>query len=206
LLTKKLTQSRYTKHIAGFKIHDLWDRYGPPIVTDLRKVGAKTVWLDLKLHDTPKTVRFRSLAARRGGADILSVHAGSGVRGVQAAVSSGLKIVAITVLTSLDKKEVQKIYGSSSAKTVQRLMVVATKAKVWGLVCSAEELDALPQERNMKIIVPGIQLKKKSGANQKRTGTPRAVLALDADYLVLGSAVTKTGNPLATFERLATKL
>ena len=96
-LTKKLTRSRYAHLIAGFKIHDLWDRYGPTIVRDLKKGGAKTIWLDLKLHDTSNTVLLRSQAARRAGADIVSVHAGSGVRGMRAAVSNGFNVVAITV-------------------------------------------------------------------------------------------------------------
>ena len=202
LFTKKFMRSPYAKYIAGFKIHDLWDCYGPSIVRDLRNVGAKTIWLDLKLHDTPKTIGFRANAARRAGADVLSVHAGSGVRGMQAAISSGLKIVAISILTSLDKKEAQKIYGSSPAHAVRRLYALAKEAGVWGLVSSAEELASLPKSQELKLIIPGIQLHKSKSVNQKRTGTPLETFALGADHLVLGSAITKTKDPLRTFERL----
>ena len=202
LLTKKFTRSPLAKHIAGFKIHDLWDRYGHTIIGDLRKSGARVIWLDLKLHDTPKTIGFRANAARRAGADVLSVHAGSGVRGMQAAISSGLKIVAISILTSLDKKEAQKIYGSSPAHAGRRLYAPAQEAGGGGLVSSAEELASLPKSQELKLIIPGIQLHKSKSVNQKRTGTPLETFALGADHLVLGSAITKTKDPLRTFERL----
>ena len=205
-LTKKLTRSRYAHLIAGFKIHDLWDRYGPTIVRDLKKGGAKTIWLDLKLHDTSNTVLLRSQAARRAGADIVSVHAGSGVRGMRAAVSNGFNVVAITVLTSLDRGETAKIYRSSPRETVLRLHALAKQANCWGLVCSAQEIQFLPKRGKMKIIVPGIRMKKSSEENQKRTGTSREVLAMGADYIVLGSVITKARDPLATFEQIAAGL
>lgn len=234
--TKKLTCSRYGHFIAGFKIHDLWDRYGSAIIADLRRSWAKTIWLDVKLHDTPKTLRLRALALRDKGIDILSVHAGSGIRGMQAAVSSGLKIVAVTVLTSLDKKEVQKIYGSSPANAVRSLFALAKEAGVWGLVCSAEEVNSLPKHGKIKIVVPGIQLKKRNGVNQaprlgprlsgqlcgtvlrkrrllgvisgnqRRTGTALETLKLGADYLVIGSAITNAKDPIKVFEQIVSNL
>lgn len=205
-LTKKFTRSQYANLIAGFKIHDLWDRYGPAIVRDLKRSGAKVVWLDLKLHDTPKTLKFRAQAARRAGADILSVHAGAGVRGLRAAASMGMKIIAITVLTSLDKQEVAHIYASSPKETVRRMFALARKANVWGLVCSMHELKFLSGHGSMKMIVPGIRIKKKSEKNQKRIGTPDEAFALGADYLVFGSVITKTKDPVATFKQIAANL
>ena len=205
-LTRALTRSRHAHLIAGFKVHDLWDRYGARIFLDLKKSGATTIWLDVKLHDTPRTLLLRAKALREHGVDLLSVHAGSGVRGLRAVASSGVKVVAVTVLTSLDHKEVARVYVSTARQAVRRLVAIAKEAKVWGAVCSAEEVPYLSKTKGVKFVVPGIQLKKKLSTNQKRTGTPLETLRAGADYIVVGSAITDSRDPLATFERIAVEL
>lgn len=202
-LTKRFAHSRSATSIAGFKIHDLWDACGPSIVRDLKRAGAKVVWVDLKLHDTPNTIRLRTTAVKKAGADIISVHAGSGERGLRAAKLPRMKVVAITVLTSLDKKEARHIYASSSARAVQKLFALAQKAGVWSVVSSAEELAHTTRSR-IKTIVPGIRANGGRDSNQKRTGTPHDTLSQGADYLVLGSIVTHAKDPLEALGHLQT--
>lgn len=199
---KKFTQSRHAGWVAGFKIHDLWDRYGPAIIRDLKRHGAEVVWLDLKLHDTPKTIALRAQAAKQAGADIVSVHAGSGIRGLRAARRSGLRVVVITALTSLGHREIKNIYGTSGVSAVRRLSALARHARAWGVVCSAQELPEAKKFRGMRIIVPGIRTHGEKNGNQKRTATGPEALRAGADFLVLGSTVTDTRNPLAALENV----
>jgi orotidine-5'-phosphate decarboxylase len=201
-LTKKLSASKYSHLIAGFKIHDLWDAYGPSIVKDLKRNGAKCVWLDLKLHDTPNTVLLRTNAVKKADGDMISVHAGVGARALKALTKINIKVVAITVLTSLDEKEIRSMYGTSSASAVKRLYEIAKNAGVWGIVCSAKEVRILPKGK-IKPIVPGIKVNNTPDTNQKRIGTPKETLQNGADYIVIGSAITKSKNPLTTFEEIA---
>lgn len=207
-LVKQLHTSSYAHVIAGFKVHDLWDRYGPGIVKDLKKAGAKIVWLDLKLHDTPKTTGLRAKMIKKSGADIVSVHASSGLHALREANKSKIKIVVITILTSLDTSEVMGIYGGSPEKAVLRLANIAKKVKLWGIVCSAQEVKTLSKEvgDSTKIIVPGIKIKKQKDFNQKRIGTPRETLISGASHIVVGSEITKSKTPIIIFEKIAKSL
>lgn len=188
-LVRKLSKSPYAGVIAGFKIHDLWDVCGPGIVRELKGAGAKEVWADLKLNDTPKTVGLRAAAVAKAGADLISVHASAGIRALRGATAQNLRVAAITALTSLDSKEVKEIFGAAPKTAVTKLARIAKKAGVWGVVCSTEEVRELPK-LGLHCIVPGIQFGAKRGSNQKRIGTPAQALKNGASYLVIGTAIT----------------
>lgn len=206
-LVKKLQASPYAYMLAGWKIHDAWDRYGPSIIQSLKHSGAKNVWLDIKLHDTPSTIAFRSKAAAQAGADMVSVHASSGARALLEAKKSNIKIAAISVLTSLDKKEIQEIYGVSPKKQVLRLASVAKQSKAFAIVCSKEEIqEVLEMDNKIKVIVPGIKMSNKKDFNQKRVGTPKDAFHAGAAYIVIGSAITQAKNPAVAFEKIVKSL
>jgi orotidine-5'-phosphate decarboxylase len=207
-LIKKLSTSKNVGLIAGYKIHDLWDSYGHGIVKELKAVGAREVWVDIKLNDTPKTIGLRTTAVSASGADIISVHAASGLSGLRAAVKKKIKVVAITVLTSLGHSEVRGVFSSPTRVTVLRLARIAHKARVWGIVCSAEEIKELSRTKNLKAnyIVPGIRPHSTKGENQKRIGNPGKTIRDGARYIVIGSLVTSAPNPKEAFERVAEEI
>lgn len=204
-LVKKLTHAQGAEMISGYKVHDLWDVYGPTIVADLKAVGAKTVWLDLKLNDTPRTVELRSLAVAKSGADMLSVHVSCGTRALKKAVTSGLKIVAVTVLTSFDSDEAQNIFSANLEETIVNYFNLAKKAGVWGVVLSAHEINLLTAHNDMslKYVTPGIKERKESDDNQKRVSTPREAVEQGSNYLVIGNEITTSSEPVMVFERIA---
>ncbi len=205
-LVKILSKSENANLIAGYKIHDLWDSYGPSIVKELKKIGAREVWVDLKLNDTPRTISLRTAAVCAAGGDVISVHASSGVRGLKAAVERKIKVATITLLTSLGEGEVKTIFSTSTNDAVLRLARLAHKSGTWAIVCSAKEVESLSKRNTfekLKLIVPGIQRTSAKGSNQKRVGRPGKTLGSGATFIVLGTIITHDPKPLIAFENIA---
>lgn len=209
-LVDKLTSlsNPYVGTIAGFKIHDLWDQEGSKVLNDLECVGSGgNIWVDLKLHDIPQTVRLRAQVVRRANAGFLTVHALGGIEMMKAAVESGPRIIAITILTSFSKEEVVMRFRRPTYEVISNLAWEAKQAGVWGVVCSAHEVGVLsnnPNLKGLKFIVPGIRLAGKDAVdeNQKRVNTPRAAFESGADYIVVGSELTKADNVNSVLARI----
>jgi orotidine-5'-phosphate decarboxylase len=153
------------------------------------------------------------------GAKIITVHASGGVPMMQAAVNATFsgcddplaEIWAITVLTSLDKGEVARIYGKERtvAQIVREFALMAKEAGVETVVCSAEEVGVLskdPELKGMKFTVPGTRSPGKALGQQKRSGTPSQAIADGATYLVAGSQVTKAEDPVMALEAMVTEI
>ena len=204
--------------LYAVKIHDLYDDQGPSIIGDLRRAGAKRVWIDAKLHDTPDTVAARARALVRNGASIITVHASGGIPMMKAAVDAvftdcgrAAEIWAITILTSLDPKEIARIYGADRTpnQIVLDLALMAKEANVNGIVCSAQEVGMLrqhPDLSGMVFTVPGTRSVGVATGQQKRSGTPAQAITDGATYLVAGSQVTKAKDPVAAFRAMATEI
>ena len=205
--------------IYAAKIHDLYDAEGPNIIRLLKKAGAKRLWVDDKLHDTPDTVALRTRALIRNGANIVTVHAAGGIPMMKAAVEAALsecgdvlaEIWAITVLTSLSPKEVERIYGKGRTpkEIVLDLALDAREGGMKGIVCSAQEVAMLrewPDFDDKKLVVPGTRSAGVAAGSQKRSGTPAQAIADRASLLVAGSQVTKAKDPVAAFKALATEI
>lgn len=202
----------------AIKIHDLYDTAGGHIVRRLLNAGAKRVWVDVKLKDTPETAALRASAIMRHGATIITVHASGGVPMMKAVVDavftdcgSAASIWAITVLTSLDAEEIAHIHGADRIpkQIVLDFALDAKKAGLNGVVCSAEEVETLaehPSLQGMALSVPGTRSIGVSTGGQKRTGTPKRALEDGATYIVVGSQVTKADDPVAAFEALEAEI
>ena len=172
--------------VYAVKIHNLYDKAGPDIVTKLKEAGAEKVWVDFKLYDS---------------ADIISVHASGGVKMMQEAVFSGKEIFAVTVLTSFSDSEVQQIYNRETNEVVLSLARLAKEAGVSGIVCSPKEVKMLrkePEFKDLKLVVPGIRSAGVDTDDQNRISTPFEALKNGADYLVIGRQITKADDPVAT--------
>ena len=196
------------------KVHALLDQDGPRMISLLRDYGAERIWVDAKFNDTKDTVGYRVAALRNHEVDIVTVHASGGVpmmcEAVQAA-GDQTEIWAITVLTSLDDEEIGEIYGQE--RTRQQIVTafahMAKRAGVAGLVCSAQEVGTLstdPYLSGLKLVVPGTRSAGVPLGQQKRSGTPAQAVLDGATYLVAGSQVTKSDDPLGAFNAMEAEI
>lgn len=197
----------------------LFYRYGPSIVDEMRERGLN-VFLDLKLHDIPFQIHGAAYAASLSGADILSIHGLGGAQMIaegragaeEAAEQRGgnrTKLVAISVLTSMDQEALSSIgVESPVAEEVSRLASLAVGAGADGIVCSPQEaadMRALLGPDAM-IVTPGIRPAGADVGDQKRISTPAAAIAAGASKLVIGRPITKADDPAHAFEDIVAEL
>jgi orotidine-5'-phosphate decarboxylase len=183
---------------------------GLSLVRQLAENGKK-VFVDLKLHDIGNTVArgVESLSAL--GATFLTVHAYPQTMkaAVEARAGSGLKILAVTVLTSYDDADLQAAgYRLSVSDLVEARARQAQGLGVDGLVCSPEEAAALRQiiGRSMSLVTPGIRPAGTASGDQKRIMTPQRAIAAGADYLVVGRPVVEAADPKAAAEAIQAEI
>jgi orotidine-5'-phosphate decarboxylase len=163
-------------------------------------VGAgKKVFLDLKLHDIGNTVAKGVESVARIGASFLTVHAyPQTMRAAVAARPAGLRILAVTVLTSYDNADLAEAgYVGAVSDLVMRRAMQARETGVDGLVCSAGEAAALRPAigAQMTLVTPGIRPMGAASGDQKRIMTPAAAIAAGADYLVVGRPILEASDP-----------
>lgn len=185
---------------------ELFIAEGPEVVSRLRDEGCD-VFLDLKLHDIPATMRGAARSASRLGARLLTVHAAAGEAGMRAAVEgagSGTGILAVTVLTSLDGLTLGGLWGRGGAAIsvtgeVLRLASLARAAGVHGVVCSGHEAAAVRAAHGDALapLVPGIRLPGGAADDQRRVMAPLEAARAGARYLILGRAVRSAPDPAA---------
>jgi orotidine-5'-phosphate decarboxylase len=188
---------------------ELFTAAGPDVVRALRARG-RDVFLDLKLHDIPNTVRGAMRSAASLDARLVTVHAAGGRAMMEAAVAGGgdaCGVLAVTVLTSLDADGLGEAWGREVADVrgeVVRLAGLARSAGVHGVVCGGGEAEAVHARHGaaLRTLVPGIRLEGGAVHDQKRVVTPRGAVEAGASYLVLGRAVTAAPEPAAALDRV----
>jgi orotidine-5'-phosphate decarboxylase len=184
---------------------ELFTAEGPEIVRAVQSRGAD-VFLDLKFHDIPNTVRGAVRSAAALGARLLTVHASGGRAMLEAAVggtadvAGACEILAVSVLTSLDRESLSSAWGRPIADVtdeVLRLAKLAQEAGIHGIVCSGREAGAVRDRfgPSLATLVPGVRLAGADIQDQARVVTPRAAAAAGARYIVLGRTVTATESP-----------
>lgn len=203
---------------------ELFTRAGPPVVERLVGEG-RNVFLDLKLHDIPNTVAGAVRSASRLGARLLTVHAAGGESMLRAAAeaaveSSGsggsedstdcLRLLAITVLTSLDDVALSAVIGpgASVEETVGRLAGLARESGIDGAVSSVNECRAIKLAcgDEFLVVTPGIRLTGQGTQDQLRVATPATAVAAGADYLVVGRTITRAEDPAEALKRVRAAL
>ena len=185
---------------------ELYTRTGPAVVEELVR-REKRVFLDLKLHDIPNTVAGSVRAASDLGVELLTVHASGGAGMMEAAVgaaSSDLRLLAVTVLTSLTPDEVSTVWGReirSVRDEVGRFVQLARETGMHGVVASALEASWIRSQVDDRFLVvtPGIRPAGADRGDQTRVATPAEAVRAGADYLVVGRAVTGAADPVAAF-------
>jgi orotidine-5'-phosphate decarboxylase len=183
---------------------------GLPLAEKLIAQG-KQVFLDLKLHDIPNTVQRAASQVARMGATFLTVHAyPQTMKAAKAGVDgSGLKILAVTVMTSYDDGDLKTAgYAHGVAELVARRAQQAKAAGVDGLILSAEEVAAQRAALgpDMLLVTPGIRPAGADVGDQKRVMTPARAIGLGADHLVVGRPVTQAADPRAAAEAIVAEI
>jgi orotidine-5'-phosphate decarboxylase len=205
---------------------ELFAAEGPEIVHWLRDAG-KLVFVDLKLHDIPNTVRGAARSVARHGASLLTVHASGGSAMVRAAVEGapgaaaaavggsaprgGCGILGVTILTSMDAAGISEAWGREPANVtteVVRLAGLVHGGGGAGIVCSGHEAAAVQAAfgTGLGLLVPGIRLPGGDAHDQRRVMTPRAAADAGARWLILGRAVTGAADPVAAMATVTASL
>lgn len=180
---------RLKSEVWGFKLGSILFQKRPQLV-EMIKVLGRGLFLDLKFHDIPHTVSKSVEAAFGRGVDLLTVHAMGGAEMVEAAAkhqNAKQKILAVTVLTSHDETDLQKIgFDLSIPDLSLNLSRLAVESGAAGFVCSSLELKNLKEINPRSLaLVPGLRLNSES-QDQKRSSTYRQAKNDGADYLVVG--------------------
>lgn len=179
---------------------------GPHIVRELVERG-KHVFLDLKLHEIPNSVASAVRAAGKLGVGMVTVHASAGSAVLNAAVAAAqsfdaLKVVALTVITSLSDSDLPEIgLAPSVRQQVERLAGLAASCGCHGVVASANEAAYLKSRlpASMLIVTPGIQLPGSVTTDQVRVATPSQARQMGSTHIVVGRSVTLATNPVAAY-------
>ena len=161
----------------------------------LSKLRNKIIFADLKLNDIPNTCAATIKAIKDLRINYLTIHISSGLDALKAAkkISGKIKLIGVTVLTSLDNKALKEIgFNKDVKKLVLHQVKLANKAKLDAIVCSAQEVKLVKKLFKREIITPGIRFTSKTN-DQKRVLTPYQAYANGADWLVIGRDLTR-GN------------
>jgi orotidine-5'-phosphate decarboxylase len=189
-------------HIGGLKLGlEFFCAHGHHGVHELAHVGLP-IFLDLKLHDIPNTVAAAMQAIHVLEPAIVTVHASGGramMEDSKAAAGEKTKVVAVTVLTSLDDDDLAQggINGSAHDQAL-RLADLAHSAGLDGIVCSGQEVGAIHRQwKDGFFVVPGLRLPEGKLADQKRTVTPRSARDNGASVLVIGRPISRAEDPVS---------
>jgi orotidine-5'-phosphate decarboxylase len=215
--------------VGMFKIgSQLFTAAGPVAVKEVAALGPG-VFLDLKFHDIPNTVAGAVLsAAAISGVQLLNVHAlggtammGAAVQAVNAVSAMGEdrpRLLAVTILTSMDQKAMREVgLGGLPKDRVVKLARLAKKAGVDGVVASVEEARAIRKACGAEflIVTPGVRLREEAGAGKKasgkkddqsRTATPTEAIRAGADFLVVGRPILTAADPRAVAQKIVDEI
>ena len=195
--------------VGGFKIGlEFFCAHGPAGVRRLAALEMP-VFIDLKLHDIPNTVRGAIRSVMPLAPAIVTLHASGGAAMLQAAVETVADeaekldvkrpwVVGVTVLTSLDAGDLEALSISGSTHRVAaRLAKLAERSGLDGAVCAPHEISTLRSTvgKNFKLVVPGIRPKGSDPDDQKRVLTPQEAMAAGADFIVVGRPIARAESP-----------
>ena len=172
---------------------------GQTILKQLTDQGFE-IFLDLKLHDIPNTVHKAVAEIAQFNVLMTTIHLQGGAEMIEAAKSAAgsTKILGVSLLTSLDEKDTQQLYGNAFENQFNKLVTLAQSSSIDGIVCSPKELVKLHDFNKLKV-VPGIR-NAETDDDQKRTMSAEDAYAQGADYIVVGRPITQANNVKSALE------
>ena len=193
-IKKIIKETQNSKLMFGYKfgLEFLNSKNGRIFLSNLKN---KITFGDLKLHDIPNTCASTIKALKDLKLNYLTIHISSGLAALKAAkkVSGKIKLIGVSILTSLDNKGLKEIgFNKKIEKLVYHQAKLANKAKLDAIVCSPKEVTIVKKIFKKEIITPGIRFSNRVN-DQKRVLTPKQALRLGSDWLVIGRPITK-GN------------
>ncbi len=189
-------------HVGGFKLGlEFFCAHGHHGVHEIAHVGLP-IFLDLKLHDIPNTVAGAMQSIHVLEPAIVTVHASGGramMEDAKAAAGEHCKVIAVTLLTSLDERDLMRTGVEGSAHDqVMRLAELAEAAGLDGIVCSGHEVAGVHKQwKNGFFVVPGLRMADNGAGDQKRVVTPRKARDDGASVLVVGRPISRADDPVA---------
>jgi orotidine-5'-phosphate decarboxylase len=208
-------------HVGMFKVgSEVFTAEGPVLARYLVATGER-VFLDLKFHDIPNTVRAAARQAAMLGVSLVNVHASGGRKMMEAAlegvrsaegaraVAAPTRVLAVTVLTSLGPEDLAEVgFEGSPEEVVVRLARLARKAGLDGVVASPREITAIRKAcgPNFLIVTPGVRPVAAATGDQTRIATPESAIRAGADYLVMGRPIIGAPDPAAAADAIAAEM
>jgi len=201
-IIKKLIKKIY-KEIYGVKIgYQFFFNFQSEGINLIKKYRLK-IFFDFKLHDIPNTVGMGIQAIKKFKPDMITVHISGGNNMLKFAKKEckKIKLIGVTALTSLDDKDISKIYNrKNSLEFIKDMTKISLKNNLDGIVCSPNEIKFIKKysKNKLKIITPGIRNKDNiiNNDDQKRTMNAAEAIKLGANFLVIGRPILKSKNPL----------
>lgn len=199
-----------------FKVgSELFTSCGPEIVREVKKNGCE-VFLDLKFHDIPNTAARAAAAVSRLGVFMLNVHALGGIDMMKKAAEAARdearrakqnqpKIIAVTILTSMDENSLEEIGINDNMETqVLRLARISKDAGLDGVVASPSEVKIIRRDfgRDFLIVTPGVRSSDAAANDQKRVATPKETVDNGADFIVVGRPIIEAPDPLLAVKKI----
>ena len=155
------------------------------------------IFLDLKLHDIPNTVKKSIEGLISLPIGMMTIHTSGGLEMMKAAKKAvsdtNIKIFGVTALTSLSDEDTSTIFQRTASNQVKAMLDLAQEAQIDGVVCSPHELDLVVEQKSLQSITPGIRLSE-STDDQSRVMTPKDAISKGADYIVIGRPITNAPN------------
>ena len=208
----KILISNLKDYIGGIKIGmEFFDSFGPAGIGVIKNFDIP-IFLDLKLHDIPATVYRTVSSLLTLKPAIINVHASGGKemmleasRALKDSNNNNTKIIAVTMLTSLDNDDLKDIgFSGTTDSLVLKLAQLAKDSGLDGIVCSAKEISMIRKNigDDFLLVVPGIRPKENNLNDQKRTMTPREALEKGADLLVIGRPITQSKDQVSAAKNI----
>jgi len=189
--------------VYGFKVgyRSFYNKDADKLIAEIKRKKSK-LFLDLKLHDIPNTVSSAIESLKNINPDFLTLHISGGEEMLKSALKNikkfnlKTKVLGVTLLTSLDGKDSKKIYGEKDTdKLIKKLALIASNAKIAGLICSGQDLKPLKSFKKLLKITPGVKLLDRKD-DQKRVSFVHDALNGGANFVVIGRELINAKNPM----------
>ena len=196
------------KEAHAFKIgYQFFYNFGIEGYKTIYRICPK-IFLDLKLHDIPNTVKngLEALVKLKPIFTTIHISGGDNMMKISSFSKKSTKILGVSILTSMDSGQTKKYYNEKNvSKLVKKFAYAAKKNNLDGVVCSPKEIKYIRKEvgKNFIIVTPGIRINDKiQSDDQKRVETPKKALDLGANFLVIGRPITESKDPLNVLKKI----